>query len=401
MGLGCAALTSNPHFPTYPHPLSVAENGAGLSSPATAIALLGKGGAGLMLLLLFMAVTSSTSAELIAVSSLITFDIYKTYIKPTATSRQLVRMSHIGIIAFAITLAVFCCILNAVSINLTWLLTILGVIVGGASVPVGLVLLWGRMSTIAACVSPYVGLAAGLAAWFATTSIRSGTITVETSGNATNAVAGNVTSWGTGAASAILLSLLFPKKYHDDSPDHIARDNEINGISVTPEAGPGLITPIERDIGAEKTAAGAPISAPWEDRAASATKPESISKTGNEIVDFLEAKQIEPMDAVLVRKSERLAILANIVFFLVAVILVPFTLFGTGYVFSKPFFRGWVVVSFIWVWCSMVICVVYPVVESRGALKAIAWGVSHDLGVLLGRRKPKMRPTNDPVTPEA
>ena len=83
-----------------------------------------------MLLLLFMAVTSSTSAELIAVSSLITFDIYKTYIKPTATSRQLVAMSHIGIIIYALVLAVFCCILNAVNINLTWILTVLGVIVG-------------------------------------------------------------------------------------------------------------------------------------------------------------------------------------------------------------------------------------------------------------------------------
>lgn len=39
------------------------------------IALLDKGGAGLMLLLLFMAGTSSTSAELIAVLSLLTFDI--------------------------------------------------------------------------------------------------------------------------------------------------------------------------------------------------------------------------------------------------------------------------------------------------------------------------------------
>jgi urea-proton symporter len=75
MGLGCAALTSSSSFPTYPNPLSVAQNGAGLSSLsslATAIALLGKGGAGLMLLLLFMAVTSSTSAKLIAMSSLLT-----------------------------------------------------------------------------------------------------------------------------------------------------------------------------------------------------------------------------------------------------------------------------------------------------------------------------------------
>jgi SSS family transporter len=105
MGLGCAALTSSSSFPTFPNPLSAAQNGAGLSSPATAIALLGKGGAGLMLLLLFMAVTSSTSAELIAVSSLLTFDVYKTYIKPTATSRELVKISHYGIVLYAVVLA--------------------------------------------------------------------------------------------------------------------------------------------------------------------------------------------------------------------------------------------------------------------------------------------------------
>jgi Na+/proline symporter len=107
MGLGCAALTALPSFPTYPHPLSAAQNGAGLSAPAASIALLGKGGAGLMLLLLFMAVTSSTSAELIAVSSLLTFDVYKTYLRPQATNDELVRVSHYGIIIYAVTLAAY------------------------------------------------------------------------------------------------------------------------------------------------------------------------------------------------------------------------------------------------------------------------------------------------------
>lgn len=96
MGLGCAALTSNPRFPTYPNPLSSVQNGAGLSAPAVAITLMGQGGAILMLILLFMAVTSSTSAELIAVSSLLTFDVYKTYIKPESSSVRLVQISHYG-----------------------------------------------------------------------------------------------------------------------------------------------------------------------------------------------------------------------------------------------------------------------------------------------------------------
>lgn len=105
MGLGCVALTADPSFPTYPQPLSAAQNGAGLSSPATAIALLGTGGARLMLLLLFMAITSATSAELIAASSLLTFDIYKTYIRPRASDIELVKVSHAGIIIYASVLS--------------------------------------------------------------------------------------------------------------------------------------------------------------------------------------------------------------------------------------------------------------------------------------------------------
>ncbi|KAK3074965.1 urea permease [Teratosphaeriaceae sp. CCFEE 6253] len=179
---GCAALTSNPRFPTFPNPLSAEQNAAGLSSPATAITLLGQGGAVLMLVLLFMAVTSSTSAELIAVSSLLTFDVYKTYIKPDSSSSRLVQISHYGIILYALVLAAFCSILNAVGLNLTWLLTILAIIVGGASIPVGLILLWGRMSTVAAVFAPWIGLVCGLIAWFITTWKRSGAITVATSG---------------------------------------------------------------------------------------------------------------------------------------------------------------------------------------------------------------------------
>ncbi|PYH90977.1 hypothetical protein BO71DRAFT_333242 [Aspergillus ellipticus CBS 707.79] len=129
MGLGCAALTNNPAFPTYPHPLTTEQVNAGLAAPAAAIALMGKGGAVLILILLFMAVTSSASAELIAVSSLLTFDIYQTYFRPNTDSATLVRVSHGGIVFYALILAAFCCVLNVAGLSLTWLLTVLGVIV--------------------------------------------------------------------------------------------------------------------------------------------------------------------------------------------------------------------------------------------------------------------------------
>ena len=69
-------------------PLSAQEAGDGLVPPAVAVHIMGKGGAGLMLIMLFMAVTSTGSAEQIAVSSLFSYDVYATYINKNATGKQ-------------------------------------------------------------------------------------------------------------------------------------------------------------------------------------------------------------------------------------------------------------------------------------------------------------------------
>lgn len=82
MGLAAVALEGNPVFPTYPNRLPAAQVSAGLVLPNAAVAMLGKGGAGASLLMIFMAVTSAMSAELIAVSSIFTYDIYQGYINP-------------------------------------------------------------------------------------------------------------------------------------------------------------------------------------------------------------------------------------------------------------------------------------------------------------------------------
>ena len=109
-------------------PITTSESNAGLTPPAVAYALLGKGGAILIIIIVFMvrasllrglraifaessfvhlishlklgalccvalqAVTSSGSAEQIAVSSLMTYDLYNTYINPKATPKQLIMV---------------------------------------------------------------------------------------------------------------------------------------------------------------------------------------------------------------------------------------------------------------------------------------------------------------------
>jgi Na+/proline symporter len=121
LGLAAAALTDNPRFPTYPEVPTSGQISSGLAAAFAAETLLGQSGAIALLIVLFMAVTSCASAELIAVSSLLTFDVYKEYFQPKATPKQLIFVSHIMICVFGLTMSVFACIWNAASIDLGWL----------------------------------------------------------------------------------------------------------------------------------------------------------------------------------------------------------------------------------------------------------------------------------------
>jgi Na+/proline symporter len=107
MGLAAIALESNQNFPTYPNRLSEADIDAGLVLPTAATVLLGSGGAAATLLLVFMAVTSAMSAELIAVSSICTYDIYQTYINPGASGKMLIFVAHMCVIGYGFMLAGF------------------------------------------------------------------------------------------------------------------------------------------------------------------------------------------------------------------------------------------------------------------------------------------------------
>ena len=61
---------------------------AGLVLPFAAVRLLGYSGAVCTTLMVFMAVTSAFSAQLIAVSSIVTYDVYQAYINPAAKGKR-------------------------------------------------------------------------------------------------------------------------------------------------------------------------------------------------------------------------------------------------------------------------------------------------------------------------
>jgi len=70
--------------------MSTTEVSNGLVLPYFAITIAGKGGAAAILLITFIAATSTLSVQVIAVSSNISFDIYRTYFNRAASDLDVI-----------------------------------------------------------------------------------------------------------------------------------------------------------------------------------------------------------------------------------------------------------------------------------------------------------------------
>lgn len=183
MGLAALALENNPVFPTYPGRIPAHEVSAGLVLPHAATAMLGKGGATATLLLIFMAVTSAMSAELIAVSSIFTYDIYQTYINPTASGKFLIKMSHTSCVVFAVVMAAFSTGLYYAGIGMGYIYLMIVPIISSAVIPAALTLTWKHQNWYAAALSPIFGLVCSLIAWLVTASKQCGSLDVTCTGS--------------------------------------------------------------------------------------------------------------------------------------------------------------------------------------------------------------------------
>jgi hypothetical protein len=227
------ALADHPQFPTYPNLPSESEISAGLASALSASALLGTHGAVALLLSLFLAVTSCASAELIAVSSILTFDIYKAYFNPSASPERLITVSKYGICVFGLTMSVFAVIWNLVGIDLGWLFLVMGLIIGGAVFPMAFSICWTGQSTAGAIAGPISGLCAGIIAWLVTAQQYFGELTIASTGHEYSTLAGNMAAIFTGLIMTVVVSLCKPQNF-DWAITRAINSPPVTDLVVTP-----------------------------------------------------------------------------------------------------------------------------------------------------------------------
>lgn len=315
MGLAGRALMLN---------LSKEDVGAGLVLPAAAFALMGKGGAFLSLLIIFMAVTSALSAELVAVSSIVTYDIYLSYVKPDANSQEVKRTADIFIVAFGLLSGILAIILKNIGINLGYLYLLMGILITSAVTPLTCALMWSKQNWYAVVISPVLGTIFAIIAWLVSAKVLNGEVTILTTGGNYPFLAGNLVALLIPIPIVYILTMLKPDKF-----DFATTKFEIKKVE---------------DIELEVAVAN-----------------------HNDVVNL---DDVEMTDAEL-DASSTFAKRSSLILTVILVIVWPLPLFFSDWVFNKEFFRGWVVFSIIWVWCSTIAVGIYPIYESAGAIQTV------------------------------
>ncbi|THG14132.1 hypothetical protein TEA_003187 [Camellia sinensis var. sinensis] len=167
------------------------------------------------------AVTSAGSSELIAVSSLCTYDIYRTYINSDATGKQILRVSRGVVLGFGCFMGFLAVILNKAGVSLGWMYLAMGVLIGSAVLPIAFMLLWRKANAIGAILGTTIGCILGIITWLSVASVEYGRVNLDTTGRNAPMLAGNLMSIITGGAIHAVCSFLWPQNYDWDTTKQI------------------------------------------------------------------------------------------------------------------------------------------------------------------------------------
>lgn len=285
----------------------------GLVAPTAAALVMGDLGAILLLTIIFTAVTAAGSSQLISVSSLVTYDVFRMYLKPSATGRELMRVSRYAILVFGIGMGLLASILFQLGVSLQYVYLMMGVLIGPAVVPISFSILWRKTNRYAATGGAVAGLAAGVTGWLVAAALMFGEVTISTTGSTMPLLIGNVASIVTSLAITLGGSLLAPEHFDFRTfrQKFLLADEQVRSVP-------------DRETG------------------------ERIMRKAS----FL---------------SKRVGFgLASLI-----VVLWPAPLYLTGYVFTEEAFTVWVWLALAWAAGAAGTVIILPLVEARSSIQTV------------------------------
>ena len=300
--------------------LTPAQVQMGLVVPAAATALMGELGAIMVLTMLFMAVTSAGSAELIAVSSLITYDIYRTYKNPNASGKTLVKVSRATIVGFGLGMGGLAVILLGMGLSLGFVYLAMGIIIGAAVIPIALTILWKKTNRVAATLGAVIGLLIAVSTWVMTAASLpdfGGEISLASLGHNHSMLFGNVAGILSGGAIAIIGSLAVNKTFD------------------------------------------------WNDLKQKITLVEVQA-------DTIQAEE----DEETLKKAFRFSLTGGGIMTLVLILAWPIPLIISDYVFDIGSYTVWVGISVVWISVAAFFIIFLPIIEARKGIAKVFTGGS-------------------------
>lgn len=319
-GLACRALLNSPISATYPNVLTDFEVNAGLPVVYGMKAIFGKLGAAAALAMLFMSVTSATSAELIAFSSVCTYDVYRTYVRPDASGKQLVRTAHFCVVGFGIFMAALATGLNYVGVTVGWLLSFLGIILSPEAGIVVLTLFWSKLSKRAILIGAPLSTVTGVVCWIGTTyAVADHVVNRDTLMTPKATFVGNITSIVSTPIFMVALSYLLP-------------DKEVSDLSLFTEK-----LTLANDVDSEEEA----------------------------------AIHVTTKDSVKLQKQAWASLAFNVVVLVGCYILIPCGLYAKGSDLSKKSFTAYVVIVLIWLTLAALYIIVAPLWQGWPSIRRV------------------------------
>ncbi|KAG0648007.1 Urea active transporter [Hyphodiscus hymeniophilus] len=396
IGLTARALQYSPIWPTYPDGLSTAQVNSGLVMPYVVKALIGNSGIAAFFVLLFMALTSTVSSSMIAVSSILSFDLYKTYINPKVSDKRLVKISHLAVVAHGLFIVAISLVLNYGGADMTWIGYFRPILSCPGIIPLVFTLTWSGQTRLAAILSPVLGFATGVTIWLITAHKLYGAINLTTTEAGYPALYGACGSLFSPAIYSILISLYKPYKFDWREFLRVELAEEVK-IAITPPnerddeepKSESKVTdeplPISKSIVShpELTAISEEKGTAISTDATPSVLASSSSSTDISLDDIHHPFSEETLSELY--RWYRIAWIFFIFIVLVTFVAWPMPLYR-DYVFSKKFFSGWVTVAIIWTFCAFFAVVVYPLYDGRHAIAKGSRGVWGAVRGRLGRK---------------
>ncbi len=185
----------------------------GLVASTAASNLMGDFGAILLLTIIFTAVTAAGSSQLVSVSSLVTYDVFRTYLKPSSSGRELIKISRFTILGFGIGMGLLASLLFHSGFSLQYVYLMMGILIGSAVAPISFSILWKKTNKYAATSAAIIGLGCGISSWLLSADSMYGEITLSSTGNLLPLLIGNIVSITTGLGITLVGSMIKPENF--------------------------------------------------------------------------------------------------------------------------------------------------------------------------------------------